>query len=214
MLAPPLLAAEKLMQASFTFTPRATKGEEPDVAPEARVEEEPEEPEDRAEMAGPMASLLEQLREAGEPVSEPPVMYLVTYRGEQAPNPESRITLSSERDSLGVRRASLSWVLGESDSLSLWRATLLLAQELGRARIGRLASWEALATGGNHHMGTTRMSDDPRLGVVDRDCRVHGLENLWVAGSSVYPTSGSAGPTLTLVALALRLAERVEGALG
>ena len=66
---------------------------------------------------------------------------------------------------------------------------------------------------GNHHMGTTRMSADPRQGVVDADCRVHGLRNLYVAGSSVFPTSGAANPTLTLVALAWRLAHHLEGAL-
>jgi choline dehydrogenase-like flavoprotein len=65
-----------------------------------------------------------------------------------------------------------------------------------------------------HHMGTTRMSRDPRHGVVDADSRVHGIENLYVAGSSVFPTSGSANPTLTIVALALRLARRIESALG
>jgi choline dehydrogenase-like flavoprotein len=64
--------------------------------------------------------------------------------------------------------------------------------------------------GGNHHMGTTRMSDDPRTGVVDRDCRVHGMANLFVAVSSVFPTGGSANPTLTIVALALRLADHLR----
>jgi choline dehydrogenase-like flavoprotein len=64
--------------------------------------------------------------------------------------------------------------------------------------------------GGWHHMGTTRMSDDPKRGVVDRHCRVHGMENLYVAGSSVFPTSGSANPTLTLVALTLRLADHLK----
>jgi choline dehydrogenase-like flavoprotein len=62
-------------------------------------------------------------------------------------------------------------------------------------------------------MGTTRMASDPKRGVVDADCRVHGVSNLWIAGSSVYPTSGSANPTLTLIALAMRLAEHIEGAL-
>jgi choline dehydrogenase-like flavoprotein len=60
-----------------------------------------------------------------------------------------------------------------------------------------------------HHMGTTRMGDDPRVSVVDPDCKVHGIANLFVAGSSVFPTSGSAGPTLTIVALAIRLADHL-----
>jgi len=64
--------------------------------------------------------------------------------------------------------------------------------------------------GGKHHMGTTRMHDDPRQGVVDSDCRVQGVSNLYVAGSSVFPTGGYANPTLTIVALALRLAEHLK----
>ena len=68
--------------------------------------------------------------------------------------------------------------------------------------------------GGKHHMGTTRMHRDPRHGVVDADCRVHGLANLFVAGSSVFPTGGYVNPTLTLVALALRLADHLKVVLG
>ncbi len=64
--------------------------------------------------------------------------------------------------------------------------------------------------GSRHHMGTTRMSDDPKTGVVDADCRVHGLSNLYIAGSSVFPTSGYANPTLTIVALALRLGDELR----
>ena len=70
--------------------------------------------------------------------------------------------------------------------------------------------WPPELGGGRHHMGTTRMHQDPRRGVVDADARVHGTENLYVAGSSVFPTSGSASPTLTLVALAVRLAGRLK----
>jgi choline dehydrogenase-like flavoprotein len=62
----------------------------------------------------------------------------------------------------------------------------------------------------NHHIGTTRMSEDPKLGVVDASCRVHGIQNLFIAGSSVFPTEGSASPTLTIVAMALRLAEHIK----
>ena len=64
-------------------------------------------------------------------------------------------------------------------------------------------------TGGYHHMGTTRMSDSPSQGVVDADCKVHGLENLYVAGSSVFPTSSWANPTLTISALALHSADQL-----
>jgi choline dehydrogenase-like flavoprotein len=61
-----------------------------------------------------------------------------------------------------------------------------------------------------HHMGTTRMHADPRQGVVDAQCRVHGIENLFIAGSSVFPTCGADMPTITIVALALRLAEHIK----
>ena len=66
------------------------------------------------------------------------------------------------------------------------------------------------ATGSNHHVGTTRMDDDPARGVVDSDCRVHGLENLYVGGSSVFPTVGASNPTLALLALTVRLAEHLR----
>jgi len=70
--------------------------------------------------------------------------------------------------------------------------------------------WPASMTGGMHHAGTTRMHDDPREGVVNADCRVHDIANLYVAGSSVFPTMGAANPTLTIVALALRLADHLK----
>lgn len=71
-------------------------------------------------------------------------------------------------------------------------------------------TWSYSLRGGYHHMGTTRMSDDPRAGVVDKNCRVHGTENLFIAGSSVFPTGGSANPTLTITQLALRLADHLK----
>ena len=71
-------------------------------------------------------------------------------------------------------------------------------------------SWREEVIGGPHHMGTTRMSADPRRGVVDADCRVHSVENLYVAGSSVFATSGYTNPTFTIVCLALRLADTLR----
>jgi choline dehydrogenase-like flavoprotein len=67
--------------------------------------------------------------------------------------------------------------------------------------------WPQPVGGGSHHMGTTRMNDSPRQGVVDRNCRVHGIGNLYLAGSSIFPTSGVSNPTLTIIALTLRLAD-------
>lgn len=137
---------------------------------------------------------------------------------EQAPNPNSRVRLGEERDALGMRRVRLEWRLSSIDKRSIRRAHVILGRELGRAGLGRLQlmlsddeyQWPAEMAGGRHHMGTTRMHRDPKLGVVDPDCRVHGIENLYVAGSSVFPTAGAANPTLTLVALALRLADHLK----
>ena len=137
---------------------------------------------------------------------------------EQCPDPASRVVLGDERDALGVPRIELDWRLNELDKRSLRTMQQKIAEEFGRTGTGRLKInpwlddqpevWEMM--GGNHHMGTTRMSDMPERGVVDRDCRVHGIANLYLAGSSVFPTGGSANPTLTIVALALRLADHLE----
>jgi choline dehydrogenase-like flavoprotein len=92
-----------------------------------------------------------------------------------------------------------------------------LALEFGARGMGRMAlnveddgRWPEQVSGGSHHMGTTRMSDDARQGVVDRNGKVHGMDNLYVAGSSVFPTSGASNPTLTLLALTLRLADHLK----
>jgi choline dehydrogenase-like flavoprotein len=145
--------------------------------------------------------------------------HLLTF-GEQSPNPESRVLLSDETDRLGLRRIALDWRLTPFDKDGIRLAHEFLAREVGRLGVGRLHlaewlqdegdAWDASLRGGNHHMGTTRMADDPRQGVVDRDCRVHGLANLYIAGSSVFPTGGAVNPTLSIVQLALRLADRLE----
>lgn len=136
---------------------------------------------------------------------------------EQAPNPDSRVSLSPQRDVLGLRKLRLDWRLTGQDRRSVVRHMRSLAMEFGALGIGRLLMhveddgvWPERVDGGSHHMGTTRMHDDPRQGVVDGNCRVHGIDNLYVAGSSVFPTSGAANPTLTIVALALRLADHLK----
>ncbi|MBA2318851.1 MAG: GMC family oxidoreductase [Euzebyales bacterium] len=140
----------------------------------------------------------------------------VRPQAEQLPNPSSRVTLDRRKDRFGLSRAALCWRLSDLDRWSIRRSQDLLAAELRRCGIGTLQrplgdeDPPALFEGNKHHMGTTRMHDDPRRGVVDRDCRVHGLANLYVAGSSVFPTAGASNPTLTIVALALRLAEHVK----
>ncbi len=153
----------------------------------------------------------------------------VMVRAEQSPNPASRVTLTRERDATGLPRAALDWQLSRQDKDTVAVLAETLNQEFRRIGHGGMepASWLAEPgsqwpldptvskhpIGGYHHMGTTRMSDDPSLGVVDADCRVHGYGNLYVAGSSVFPTGGWANPTLTILALAYRLADHVDRAL-
>lgn len=146
-----------------------------------------------------------------------PELVSLYNRTEQAPNPESRVTLSDQLDPFGKNRPLLKWQLSEIDKRSMRRAHEIIAEELGRAALGRFhldldesTAWPPLLLGGFHHMGTTRMHADPKQGVVDANCRVHGVANLFIAGSSVFPTSGYTGPTLTIVALALRLADHVK----
>lgn len=153
----------------------------------------------------------------------------VMIRGEQAPNPESRIVLSERRDRLGQPVADLHWRLSEIDKHSLRELADVLGAELRRLDMGLLEpepwifdkdpAWPVDATvgnhpiGGYHHMGTTRMSRDPRFGVVDADCRVHGYADLYIAGSSVFPTVGWANPTLTILALTHRLHDHLRQSL-
>lgn len=136
---------------------------------------------------------------------------------EQVPNPSSRVGLSTQRDAFDLPRIRLDWRLTEQDRVSFYTHLRSLALELGALGIARMrvnvadqSDWPQPVGGGSHHMGTTRMSDDPSRGVVNRHCRVHGMDNLYVAGSSVFPTSGVANPTLTLVALTLRLAGHLK----
>jgi choline dehydrogenase-like flavoprotein len=135
---------------------------------------------------------------------------------EPIPNPESRVSLIDERDRLGQNLVRLDWRLSSQDKHTIKRSQEIIGAELGRAGLGRLmvfdeAVWPAsLERGLAHHMGTTRMHIDPIKGVVNENCRVHGIANLFVAGSSVFPTYGYAPPTLTIIALALRLADHVR----
>lgn len=143
-----------------------------------------------------------------------PRSYSLELRAEPEPNPDSRVTLNEETDALGMPTVDVHRVLTDADHQRLRRAVEFFASELGALGIG----WTRIDAGGLgtddsslfygfHHMGTTRMSEDPTTGVVAPDGRVHGVENLWVAGSSVFPSVGYANPTLTIVALALRMAD-------
>lgn len=137
---------------------------------------------------------------------------------EPVPNPNSRVMLSRELDRLGQPKVMLDWRLSPRLEGRTIRRTLgLFAAEMGRLELGRVRAyisedgdeWTDNVVGSFHHMGTTRMHRDEKQGVVDENCRVHGLSNLYVAGSSVFPTAGQSNPTLTLLALALRLGDRI-----
>lgn len=141
---------------------------------------------------------------------------------EQIPDPDSRIRLSGERDPLGLPLGEVDWRVHDLElesQVALAREIDTQLQHLGLAR-PQLADWILDRTGrapsltdGCHPAGTTRMASDPGRGVVDEDCRVHGVENLYVAGGSVFPTTGHANPTLMIVALAIRLADHVRATL-
>ncbi|HYS45330.1 MAG TPA: GMC family oxidoreductase [Rhizomicrobium sp.] len=136
---------------------------------------------------------------------------------ELAPDPDRRLQLTGEKDALGLPRLKLDMRIADSD-FALYRQTLvelgrqLLASKAGLLRLNysHREQWLSAMDWGNHHLGTTRMSDDPKQGVVDADGLVHGVNNLYVAGSSVFPTYGSSNPTLNLIALTLRLGEHLK----
>jgi choline dehydrogenase-like flavoprotein len=140
---------------------------------------------------------------------------ILRAQAEQAPNPDSRITLGTRRDPLGLPVARIDWRMTAADRDSIRASQGLVdtgLREAGLGHVERLLGDErppTLFEGNFHHLGATRMHTDPRRGVVDADARVHGLRNLYVAGSSVFPTFGCSNPTLTLVALALRLADHL-----
>ena len=145
-----------------------------------------------------------------------PWRYRLTMVNEQRPNPNSRVTLGDDRDEFGLRKLRLDWQIDQGDFASITRVMGLLSSWLGATGLGRLqhsrpVSPETTAqlTGGMHHMGTARMSRSATTGVVDPQCLVHGTENLYIASSAVFPTAGYANPTLTIVALALRLAQHL-----
>ena len=142
--------------------------------------------------------------------------YALHYHAEQVPHPDSRITLSSEMDQFGVPRTVIDLRFQEQDVDSVIRSHELLDAALQANQLGRLEYWAgpetrreqvwAGAADGYHQVGTTRMGDDPATSVVDPDLKVHGVANLWVASSSVFPTTGQANSTFLAVAFAVRLA--------
>ena len=148
----------------------------------------------------------------------------VSTNAEQETNPANRVTLSDRTDAFGLRRVRLDWNLSDLDLRTIKVSTLALARYVAEQDIGRMRVYDWLLAedpvapgleegnghvGSWHHMGTTRMADDPRDGVVDRDCRVHGIDNLYIGGSSVFASVGFANPTYTITQLALRLGDHL-----
>ena len=145
--------------------------------------------------------------------------FSLDFHAEQVPDPDSRVVLTDEADALGMPRLKADWRYNRADVETVSRSLALLAQDIERSGTGRFeydpASVEREMTRygayGGHHIGTARMGSDPATSVVDANCRVHGIGNLYVAGSAVFPTSSQANPTLTAVAMALRLADHLKG---
>jgi choline dehydrogenase-like flavoprotein len=154
-----------------------------------------------------------KLSEVGRP--------FLSLQSESVPNPQSRIRLSTERDALGVPKTVLDWQITDHEVHTLNVFARALADEFDRLDLADLdlssfplptdpARLDDHVNDSYHHMGSTRMHSDPRRGVVDGECRVHGIENLYLASSSVFPTGGFSNPTLTLLALTFRLADRLK----
>jgi hypothetical protein len=147
--------------------------------------------------------------------------FQMTLRLEQSPNPQSRVTLDEQTDELGVPRANLNWAFTPLEKKSVRKIYEIVGQQAGQSGIGRVRFMKELwdthdetlpvtTSGGWHHMGTTRMSNDPNTGVVNADCRVHGIQNLFIAGSSCFTTGSAVNPTYTIVALSIRLADHIK----
>lgn len=136
---------------------------------------------------------------------------------EQFPSPNNRIYLSDKLDRLGCRKVKIDWKINELDKHTMVVLHKLIAEELKNQNIGDLESpilqgadsWP-ITKDASHHMGTTRMGYHPKTSVVNANCRLHRIENLYVAGSSVFPTGGHANPTATIIALAIRLADHLK----
>jgi choline dehydrogenase-like flavoprotein len=144
--------------------------------------------------------------------------------GEQSPYSESRTSFGEDRDFLGMPRAVIDWRLTNLERHSIEVFVKQLASEFSRLDLGGIeladfhwpddpSQFGACCSDSSHHMGTTRMSESPKTGVVDSHCKVHGIDNLFIGSSSVFPTGGYSNPTLTIIALTIRLADHLKSLL-
>ena len=144
-------------------------------------------------------------------------IYSLDFHAEQAPNPQSRVSVVRERDRLGVPKIHVDWRMGATDLRTVRLSLAALAEEFAASgcAVLRYDSSEILdavqrdGAYGGHHLGTARMSESPATGVVDTQCKLHDIENLYIASGAVFPTSGQDNPTLPIIALALRLADHL-----
>ncbi len=138
--------------------------------------------------------------------------YTLRMDSEQVPNPHSRVTLSSQQDCFGLNQLQVDWRTTEQDVQSIEHSIQLIGDAFHRCGVGKIVSLSdiLLEPQGGHYLGTTRMSSSPSSGVVDENCRVYGVSNLFIASSSVFPTASYANPTLTIVALTIRLADHLK----
>ena len=151
-----------------------------------------------------------------DPANENYKTFTTFIRTEMPPIASNRCYLVDDKDTFGNQNVGLSYSVDESSEYTVQTLAKTLGRELGQNGIGRLNT--SYKTGdhkekmlyGWHHMGTTRMSASPEDGVVDKNCQVFGVSNLYIAGSSVFSTSSYANPTFNLVALALRLADYLK----
>ena len=143
---------------------------------------------------------------------------------EAVPNPNSRVTLGESRDRLNMPRAQLDWQVGEIERRTLNQLVGLIATDFERLKLGCFDTrqidalkdadnWRTMISDSFHHMGTTRMHADPKLGVVNCNCQVHDVSNLYIGSCSVFPTSARSNPTLTALGLCLRIADRLKALL-
>ena len=146
-------------------------------------------------------------------------LFSLDFHAEQVPSPDSRITLGTQTDRFGSRQLRVDWRYTAQDVETVTRSFELLRNDLAERGTASLAlapneaDIEAVirrdGAYGGHHLGTARMGASPATGVVDRNGKVFGVNNLSIAGSAVFPTSSQANPTLTIVAMALRLADHL-----
>jgi choline dehydrogenase-like flavoprotein len=223
-IAPKKQAEFKILNGMVSFTPLDYAKQMPSYI-QLWNTNDPRVNEERAKQAmyktagSPVHRLLEKFKSAESKRKHQ--AFQLTLRLEQSPNPLSRVTLGDQKDELGVPQANLNWAFTPLEKKSLRKIYEIIGQQAGESGIGRVRLMEELwnpedetlpvtTSGGWHHMGTTRMSDDPKMGVVDADCKVHGIQNLFIAGSSCFTTGSAVNPTYTIVALSIRLADHIK----